>query len=81
MEQVTNPDGVSSVISPFYVLYDLRVAYSHLGSQEGNEEKLQFVRERLGVSSEAGLLKIYNVLIEQLGNSYDKFTSFVKEKT
>jgi hypothetical protein len=81
MEQVANPDDVSSVISPFYVLYDLRVAYSHLGSQEGNEEKLQFGRERLGVSSEAGLLKIYNVLIEQLGNSYDKFTSFVKEKT
>ena len=81
MEQIANPDNVSNIISPFYVLYDLRVAYSHLGSEEGNEEKLRSVRERLGVSPDAGLLEIYNVLIEQLGNSYEKFTAFVKENT
>ncbi|MCW5608896.1 MAG: hypothetical protein KIT26_12730, partial [Nitrosomonas sp.] len=34
MEQIANPDDVSNIVSPFYVLYDLRVAYSHLGSKE-----------------------------------------------
>ncbi|MDP3279792.1 MAG: hypothetical protein Q8M57_01835 [Nitrosomonas sp.] len=81
MEQIANPDDVSNIISPFYVLYDLRVAYSHLGSKEGNEGKLQFVKERLGVAADAGLLEIYNVLVGKLGDSYDKFTSFVKENT
>jgi len=81
MEQIANPDDVSNIISPFYVLYDLRVAYSHLGSKIGNEEKLQFVRERLEGVQDAGLLEIYNVLIDELGNSYDKFTAFVKENT
>lgn len=81
MEQIANSDDISDVISPFYVLYDLRVAYSHLGSKEGSEEKLQYVRERLGFSSEAGLLEIYNGLIEKLGESFEKFTLFVKEST
>lgn len=81
MEQIASPVEVSNVISPFYVLYDLRVAYSHLGSKEGNEEKLQSVRERLGTSSEAGLLEIYSALIDQLGNSYDGFTTYIKENT
>lgn len=81
MEQIADPDDVSNIISPFYVLYDLRVAYSHLGSKEGNEEKLKFVRERLKVAPDAGLLDIYNVLIGQLGDSYDKFTAFINENT
>jgi len=81
MEQIANPKDVSDIISPFYVLYDLRVAYSHLGSKEGNEKKLKFVRERLRTSKDAGLLEIYNVLIEQLNISYEKFTTFIKENT
>ncbi|MDD3816231.1 MAG: hypothetical protein PHZ02_16485 [Desulfocapsaceae bacterium] len=81
MDQIANPDEVSDLILPFYVLYDLRVAYSHLGSKEGSEEKLKYVRERIGFSLEVGLLEIYSVLIDQLGSSYEKFTSFVKENT
>ena len=81
MEQLTDAGEVSKAMSPFYVLYDLRVAYSHLGSKEGSEEKLEFVKERLGLLSESGLLDIYDILIVALGDSFDAFTSIVKEST
>ncbi|MCK4823188.1 hypothetical protein KA005_45930 [bacterium] len=61
MELLTDAEKVSKTLSPFYVLYDLRVAYSHLGSKEGSEEKLEFVTERLGLPSGSGLLDIYNM--------------------
>lgn len=81
MEKVANPVEVSKTISPFYVLYDLRVAYSHLGSKTGSDERLQYVRERLGLEAEAGLLEIYSALMEQLIDSFEQFTSFIKDNT
>lgn len=81
MELLTDAEKVSKTLSPFYVLYDLRVAYSHLGSKEGSEEKLEFVTERLGLPSESGLLDIYNILIVALGDTFDTFTSIIKEST
>ncbi|MGB5711788.1 MAG: hypothetical protein WBM44_12875, partial [Waterburya sp.] len=72
---------ISSLMSPFYVLYDLRVAYSHLGSKEGSEEKLCFVKERLNLSKEAGLLEIYDSLVNNLITSLTKLTELVGEYT
>lgn len=57
-------------MSPFYILYDLRVAYSHLGSEESGEEKLKFVIERLGIIADSGLMEIYSSLIEKLRESF-----------
>ena len=81
MELFADAEKVSKTMSPFYVLYDLRVAYSHLGSKKGHEEKLDFVTERLGLPSESGLLDIYNILIVALGDTFDTFTSIIKEST
>lgn len=63
---------VSTLMSPFYILYDLRVAYSHLGSEESGEEKLKFVIERLGIKADSGLMEIYSSLIEKLRESFIK---------
>jgi len=59
-----------SLMGPFYILYDLRVAYSHLGSEESEEEKLNFVIERLGLEPDAGLMEIYSSLIIKLRETF-----------
>jgi len=66
----------STLMSPFYILYDLRVAYSHLGSEESEVEKLNFVIQRLGIGSDSGLMDIYFSLIERL---LESFTKLAKE--
>lgn len=81
LELTTSSTEISSLMSPFYVLYDLRVAYSHLGSKEGNEKKLDFVKERLNVSKGAGLLEIYDSLVNKLASSLNKLTELLGENT
>ena len=49
MEYISPEEDISCIMCPFYVLYDLRVAYSHLGSKEGSDERLESVKERLGI--------------------------------
>ena len=66
---------VPTLMSPFYILYDLRVAYSHLGSEESEEEKLNFVIERLGIRADSGLMEIYSSLIAKLLESFTKLAS------
>lgn len=66
---------VPTLMSPFYILYDLRVAYSHLGSEESEEEKLNFVIKRLGIAADSGLMEIYSSLIGKLLESFTKLAS------
>ncbi|MFK5894550.1 MAG: hypothetical protein QM504_15120 [Pseudomonadota bacterium] len=79
MAQLLTAEKVSKAMSPFYILYDLRVAYSHLGSKKGSDKKLKLVKERLGLSLESGFIDIYNAIIVNLGNSFDIFISVVKK--
>lgn len=69
---------IETLMSPFYVLYDLRVAYSHLGSKKGSEEKLDFVKKRLNLTKQSSLLDIYPVLVDKLNKSFNSFTDLVK---
>ncbi|MES2207778.1 MAG: hypothetical protein V4525_13425 [Pseudomonadota bacterium] len=66
-----NSIDISSIMSPFYTLYDLRVAYSHLSSKEKSDEKLNFVIERLGIHQHSNLLDIYKSLVSKLINSFE----------
>ncbi len=76
---ITNDDAeITTLMSPFYVLYDLRVAYSHLGSKEGSEEKLAFVKERLNLKEESNFLDIYPVLMDNLNKAFNSLTHLVK---
>jgi hypothetical protein len=81
LEHIADPTEISNLMSPFYILYDLRIAYSHLSSKEGNEEKQAHVNHRLGLSSEAGLNEIYEKLIDALINSMEKLAKIVSECT
>jgi hypothetical protein len=72
VEAVAPSANVAAAMSPLYVLYDLRVAYSHLSSGESQQEKLASVRDRLALAPDAGLFAIYDKLIPELGVAFGK---------
>lgn len=79
VETVVSPtEDIAGAMSPLYVLYDLRVAYSHLGSEEGQEEKLRFVRERLNLPTGADLFSIYDTIVPALTGAFAKLSEVLK---
>ena len=80
-ETIAPSEDIAGTISPLYVLYDFRVAYSHLGSEEGQEEKLRFVRERLGLEEGADLFAIYDTLVPALRGAFLKLTEVLTLET
>ncbi len=74
-----NEDEIKVLMTPFYILYDLRVAYSHLGSKKGSEDKIISVKERLNLNSESNLLDIYSILVRELNKSFNCFIEIIKE--
>lgn len=78
LETVAPTEDIAGAMSPLYVLYDLRVAYSHLGSEEGQEEKLRFVRERLVLPIGADLFSIYDTIVPTLRGAFAKLSEVLK---
>lgn len=72
VEAVVPTEDIAGTMSPLYVLYDLRVATSHLGSHEGQEEKLGFVKQRLRLSNDSNLFEIYDALLPALRSAFEK---------
>lgn len=63
--------NISDLLSPLFVLYDLRIAYSHLTSEEKKETIIKSVCERLGLDSNENRYNIiYDSLIDQLIKCY-----------
>ena len=57
----------SSIVSPLFVLYDLRKAASHLLSEENKDDNISFCCQRLDLPENCrDYLKIYNSLIKEL---------------
>ena len=54
------------------------VAYSHLGSEDGQDEKLRLVRERLGLANDADLFAIYDALVPALRGAFAKLAAVFK---
>ena len=77
-EAAAPEEDVAETMSPLYVLYDLRVAYSHLGSHEGQEEKLRFVKQRLKLSDESDLFEIYDALLPALRAAFEKLADLLE---
>lgn len=78
LERALPNEDINSLLSPLYVLYDLRVAYSHLTSAERQREVLQTVVDRLGIDVSVGLTDLYNRLIEALIATFERLTELVK---
>jgi hypothetical protein len=66
LETIDSSGVVATALMPLYVLYDLRVAYSHLTSGSRRGELLSSAAERLGIRDGAGLSEIYGALMDAM---------------
>ncbi|WP_428505098.1 hypothetical protein [Roseateles sp.] len=76
---MASPAEAAATTAPLFVLYDLRVAYSHLGSVEGQAQIITKVIDRLGIPAEsADLFAIYDVLVNQLRQAFERMASALR---
>jgi len=59
---------------PILCIYDLRVAYSHLGTGAGQEARISSVTERLDLNDGAPLIEIYEALTDQIDSAFSQLT-------
>lgn len=69
---------IHALMSPFYVLYDLRVAYSHISSS-GDDTLPQTIYERLELPTGSDLSALYVALVERMIASYDALTRLLRQ--
>lgn len=77
LETVGPTPDIHALMSPFFVLYDLRVAYSHISSS-GDDKLPDSIYERLGLPVGASLAALYDRLVEQMIASYEAFVDFLR---
>lgn len=70
-------ETVNELMSPFYTLYDFRVACAHLGSAERSAEKMKGVTERLELATDADLQALYDALLAAMTASYLALTKIL----
>jgi hypothetical protein len=69
---------VATLMMPFYVTYDLRVAYSHLTSATKRASLLASAESRLGLTAGASLTELYDALVQAIGTSVKRINSALK---
>lgn len=79
LERAEPGKDVATILSPLYVLYDLRVAFSHLHSSDRASDTLETVTTRLGLPSGSGLMAIYDELIRRLTSSFNQLSAWIAE--
>jgi hypothetical protein len=66
--------SASSIISPLFVLHDLRKLQGHLISNQSREKEISSARQRLSLESDTTLAEIYERLVERLTKCYQCLT-------
>lgn len=69
---------VGTALSPFYVIYDLRIAYSHLTSASRRQELLDTAADRLGLAKDARLDALYSAILSQMIASMEKLKDLLR---
>lgn len=70
LESIDDSSDVNEHMNPFYTLYDLRVASSHLKSEAGTKKILKSVTDRLDLPEDSDLMAIYDKLMSSILSSY-----------
>lgn len=71
---------IGDLLSPFYVLYDLRSqVYSHLTSKKSRDETMKSALARLNMPIISDFTSLYDVLIEQMKLSYNELEKNINE--
>jgi len=68
-KQILNIENIDEIISPIYVLSDLRQLQGHL-ADKSFEDKYNFCKERLGLEKDANHFQVYEKLILELVKFY-----------
>jgi len=72
IENCLDVTSAGAIVSPMFVLYDLRIAMAHLQSNERKEELLSSACKRLNLSDDnRNYIEIYDVLVNELKKTYD----------
>jgi hypothetical protein len=74
VETILKFDRAATVLAPFFVLYDLQVAYKYLLPRETAEQKKKGCLERLGLKDGTGFEEMYSVLTQQLEQAFGSLT-------
>lgn len=70
LEMLAPSADIPSLMSPLFILYDFRVAASHLTSEKTATEMMKKITDRLALSEGSDLQMIYTLLIEELLKSF-----------
>lgn len=70
----------ANIVSPLFILYDLRISLAHLQSEETQEKLFEFSCERLGLNKDCrDYLQIYDILVNKLYEMYDSIINLVED--
>jgi hypothetical protein len=75
-EAIAPTEDIKVILSPLYVLYDLRVAFSHL-TQESTKAQIATIGSRLGIQPESELSVIYGRLIAEMTKCFEKLSKLL----
>lgn len=78
LETVDATGAVSTLLSPFYVLYDLRIAYTHALSARKKADLIDASATRLGLAPDFDLPTVYDELLKRIAASLKDLTEHVK---
>ncbi|WP_299873288.1 hypothetical protein [uncultured Sulfitobacter sp.] len=69
---------ISEMLLPFYVLYDLRIAYSHLTSAERKAQLIASSASRLGLEAGFDLARAYGLILDLVAESLSYFSEIIE---
>jgi hypothetical protein len=78
LQAVAEGEDVRSIMSPFFTLYDFRIAALHLTSAESAKERVKTVTDRLNLAEGTPLTEIYTAIVDGLSDSYEKMIAIVE---
>lgn len=78
LEMIDSRVLVSEALLPFYVIYDLRIAHSHLISDERQKELIRSAAERLALPTDPPLADIYAALVDRMIKALDTLTVIIQ---
>jgi hypothetical protein len=78
LQKVAPEEDIGTIVAPLYVLYDLRVAYSHLTSSTTAKRTLEKVCNRLGIPDTANLTAVYGQLTINMIDMFARLTDIIK---
>lgn len=70
-------EPISSLVAPFFALYDLRVTYLHIHSEEHRRNRLESINQILALPKTASIRDLYRSLLDNLANSYLKLSDIL----